>query len=420
MKTNGLRVKGITAWFAYLLMNYAAAVNAATGAVINVASPSQLDAALASAAGGETLRLAAGDYGEYQIADYQFSDYVTLESASEATPATFGNIEFENAAFVRLKKLFIRATSREAIGIFSASHHIQILDSELVGSTEFDRQNPSFEQVSTLYGINTGGNVHDILIAGNNAHDFKSSAYLLTSINDAVVRENICDWVAADCFKLAGVNNMLFENNFGARQIHASPTAHVDFVQGQGNVSNSVFRGNVALMATHTFQGLFFDDATFTNLVFENNLLSTSSIRGISVSSPSGAPSTGIEARYNTVLIPGGKFKASLILLPSGSISEHNIVSSSVTKNQDRFAGSNIVAQWDDPNDIAHYDDYYVNADRGVGAQLEDFRPVKGSAAEHQTGAFKRILELLNATAAGAAQAAVLQLLLLEEESIDD
>jgi len=372
---------------------------AAPGDTINVTSSAQLNAALSSANGGETIRLADGDYGQLELENRNFSDYVTITSANGNLGGKFGNIEFNNSSYVRLDNLKIVVNGREGVGIFEGSHHIDVLNSEIHGSTLFDRSNPSYEQVQTLYAINTGGNVHNILIENINAHDIKSSAYLFNSITDSVVRENTCDWVAADCYKLANVDGMLFENNSGSRNVHASPTAHVDFVQGQGPVSNSIFRGNVAIMATHGFQGLFFDDATFTNITFENNLIYTSSIRGISVSSPSSGPaSSGIIARYNTVLIPRGRFKASLILIPSGSVQEHNIVSNSTTKNPDRFPGTNIIAQWDDANDIAHYSQYYVNAMRGVGAEIADFRPVSGSRAENQTGAFARIFELLDGT----------------------
>lgn len=392
-------------------------VSAAPGEIVSVASDTELIQALNSAEGGELIQLGGGFYDAVDIHDFAFSSYVTIQSANSSDPAVFSNIEFKRSSYVRVNNVRVNHPGREGIGIFDASHHIQVLNSEVYGQNQFDRNNPSYEQVSSLYAVNVNGDVNNILIENIDAHDVKSSAYLFTNISDSEIRENKCDWVASDCYKFSSADGILFENNFGARNIHSSPTAHVDFVQAQGTMSNSIFRGNVALMASpQSFQGLFFDDATFTNLTFEDNLISTSSIRGISVSSPkNGTPSSGIVARNNTVLIPGGAFKASLILVPSGSIVEDNIVSSSVTKNPDRI-GSNIVAQWDDDDDIAHYDQYYVNADRGRGATIEDFRPVLGSVAEDQKGAFRRIYELLNGASKSLSPMPAIMMLLDDDD----
>jgi len=358
----------------------------------DVSTPQQLSNALSAASAGDRIVLSNGDYGQLDIHNRNYSSYITLLPATANNDVRFSNIEFQNASYVRLSNLTIISEGREGIGIFSGSHHIQVLDTEIYGMNQFDRSAPHFSQAANLYGINTNGNVHNLLIENIDAHDFLSSAYLFTGISDSIIRGNRCDWVASDCYKFAGADGILFENNFGAGNIYSAPDAHVDFVQGQGAVSNSIFRGNVALMNTRTFQGLFFDDATYTNLTFENNLISTANNRGISVS---GELSSGIVARYNTVLRTGGSQKATFISLPPGSTKEFNIETNNTTKNGNRFPGTNIVTQWDDQDDIAHYDLYYTNADRGPGAIIQDFTPVAGSPAFNTVGAFERIHELL-------------------------
>jgi len=363
---------------------------------IEVSTPQQLSTALSTASAGDRIVLSDGNYDQLDIFNRNYQGYITLLPAAGNRNVRFSNIEIENSSYIRLSGLTVISEGREGIGIFSGSHHIQVINSEIYGSNQFNRAAPSYTQVSNLYGINTSGNVHNVLIENIDAHDFSSSAYLFTGISNSIIRGNRCDWVASDCFKFSGANGILFENNFGAENIYSSPDAHVDFVQGQGEVSNSIFRGNVALMNTRSFQGLFFDDATFTNLTFENNLISTAHNRGISVS---GDQSSGIVARYNTVLRTGGSQKATFISLPSGSIKAFNIESNNTTKNENRFPGNNIIAQWDDQNDIAHYDLYYINADRGPGATIQDFAPVAGSPAFDTVGAFERIHELLENTA---------------------
>ena len=146
-------------------------------------------------------------------------------------------------------------------------------------------------------------------------------------------------------------------------------------------------------MGSRTFQGLFFDDATFTNLLIENNLIYTANNRGISVA---GNNSSGIEVRYNTVLRVFGSQKATFISLPDNSIKEFNIEANNTTKNENRFVNNGILAQWDDEDDVAHYSDYYINATHGPYATIADFEPITGSSADNQFGAFARIKELIN------------------------
>lgn len=398
-----------------------ATLNAANAATITVNGPADLTSALANAQGGDTLRLQADEYGALDLHDLSFTEMLTIESANANNRARFSQIDIKRSMYLRLRELEIRVQGREGIGIFDGSAYIEVVQNTIYGSNQFDRNTPDASQVSTLYGINTGGSpgVANLLITKNSVTDVQSSAYLFTTISDSTISENHCDWVASDCYKLAGADGIQFTNNFGAQNIHPPPGAHVDFVQGQGTVSNSIFRGNVGLMGSATFQGLFFDDAEFTNLTFEHNVIHNANIRGISVSSGS-----GIVARYNTVLTvadpegTGDRYsRASLIILPEGSISEFNIVANITTKNAQRFDGNNIKSQWDDVDDIAHYSDYYVNAMHGPFATIADFTPVKGSAAETTHGAYLRIQELLEPTRAPQPAASTPAILMLLDEN---
>ncbi len=397
------------------------ALPTAVAQTINISSASQLKSALDSATGGETLRLAPGNYGKFDFHDYAFNRYVTITSASAANPASFENIDVSNASYLRFEALNVSVSAREGVGIFNASHHIEVVNLDISGSAKFNRAAPVYTQVSTLYGINTNGGVRNLRIENNRVTDIKSAGYLFSGISHSLIKGNDCDWTAADCYKLAGVDNILFENNIGARNIYGAPTAHIDFVQGQGSVSDSVFRGNVALSNSPnaSFQGLFFDDATYTNLTFENNIIATTSIRGISVSSPTrGIASSGIIARNNTIIRVAGTQKATLILLPKGSTNEFNFVANNVTKNAQRFVGNNIIGQWDDADDIAHYDLYYVNASKGFGLTIDDLRPVSDSITESSVGAYQRIFELLESdNSASPAMVMPAIMLLIDQDS---
>ena len=81
-------------------------------AIINVSGAAQLAAALNAANAGDTLRLAAGDYGTLDLdgnanSHFKFAGDVTITSASAAAPAVFRdvtltavtNLNFENVDF---------------------------------------------------------------------------------------------------------------------------------------------------------------------------------------------------------------------------------------------------------------------------------------------------------------------------------
>jgi len=402
-------------------------IGIAFGATINVNSSDQLEDALADANGGDVILLAAGEYSgnvpdsnEFRVTGRDFGKYVTIASADKTNPAQFSGFHIIDSSYISLDGIKVVAQGREGIGIFNGSHHIKVLNSQVSGHTRFERDNPHYSQVSTLYGIYANGylpelraqgfamhDVKSVIVQNNDVQDIQDSGYAFFNIEKSLIMDNGCDWMAADCFKLGRADNIDFFNNTGASNIYSSPSEQADFVQGQGQISNSRFIGNVALAGSEQiFQGLVFDGATYTNLTFENNVIHVPSIHGISVSSPrSGAPSSGIVARYNTVLHPaGGDYgtnsnTASLILVPSDSVQENNIVANINTKTERRISGTpgreNIIAQFNRSDRSHFYDDYYVNVGKGRGALIRDFSPVPGSAGETK-GAYMRILELIN------------------------
>jgi len=133
-------------------------------------------------------------------------------------------------------------------------------------------------------------------------------------------------------------------------------------------------------------QGIFLDDAAYTNVLIEQNIIYTGMTNGIVVSEGS-----GIVIRENTVLNTSDSgAKATVIRAPSGQTVIDNIISN--TKGE--VQGSNIRVQHTNPGADLHYSDLFVNAEADLGITIQDLRPVPGSLAE-TTGAFARIAELL-------------------------
>jgi hypothetical protein len=344
---------------------------------------------LEGASGGETIVLEDGDYGSVEISDKDYADHVTV-LAENLRQAVFANIVLSNVHYLRVCGVTTTG-GREGVLIEDGSSHVEILASELYSSSAmFDRDNPDYTQVSQLYGLQANGGSNHLLIENNYVHDIQSSGFVFFGVSDIVVRGNEADWLQSDGFKFAGVTNALVENNTGMQQVHSSPEAHVDFMQAQGDVSDSVFRGNVALMNTRSFQGLFFGDGAFENILFEQNVIYTGHTRGISADCPT------CEAKNNTILAAeeDGVFLVhKQVTIHGVGTTTDNVTSTYLSVSG--ISGTDHCLQYEDPASAFYYDDYYENATAGPGLTIQDLRPVSGSPADGQVGAYGRINELL-------------------------
>jgi small basic protein len=346
-------------------------------------------AGLEAASGGETLVLDDGDYGTVELADKTYADHVTI-MAENHRQAVLAKIELSNVHYLRVCGV-TTTSGREGVLIGDASSYVEILESEFYGgSAMFDRDNPDYTQVSQLYGLQANGGSSHLLIENNYAHDVQSSGFVFFGVSDIVVRGNEADWLQSDGFKFAGVTNALVENNTGMQQVHSSPEAHVDFMQAQGDMSDSVFRGNVALMNTRSFQGLFFGNGTFANILLEQNVIYTGHTRGISVDCAT------CEATHNTILAAeeNGVFLIhKQVTIHGVGTTTNNVTSTYLSVSG--TSGSDHRLQYEDPASDFYYDDYYENATAGPGLTIQDLRPVAGSPADGQVGAYDRINDLL-------------------------
>ncbi len=67
---------------------------------ITVANAAELNQALASATGGETILLAAGNYGKLSLNGTQFASNVTIKSADPNAMASFSEVYLNQASNV--------------------------------------------------------------------------------------------------------------------------------------------------------------------------------------------------------------------------------------------------------------------------------------------------------------------------------
>ncbi|MEM8970544.1 MAG: right-handed parallel beta-helix repeat-containing protein [Pseudomonadota bacterium] len=352
-----------------------------------VSSNSELLSTLKSyATSGDTILLETGSYGTFQLDNHQFSDYVTIKSADPNDPAVFTTVDINNSSYIHLDSIHVSnpgngsATSK-LVSVEDGSHHVTVSNSEMHGRIDGEYQG--------WYGLYSK-NSSFVRFENNDIHDVKNGIVVFSTNNIEIVGNEL-EYLGNDDMKFGGVSGVLIEDNTGATNKYKAEGAHVDFIQFQGGGTDIVIRGNVSLQGDgYNQQGIFLSDSTFHNVLIEQNVIVNSLLRGISVSDGS-----NIIARDNTVLtVPGQGHKASLVILPSGSVKENNIESH--VNSQAGFSGSNLKVQWDKPNEANYYDALYENISNWPELTIEDLRPVPGSSSE-TIGAHARISELLNA-----------------------
>lgn len=322
---------------------------------IIISKIAELKPVLARATGGDVIKLAPATY-EFgaTLKRLRYPDYVTISSVDPANPARIcGRVRLKRCNHLRLENLFLENPSRQggtAPLEVSKCSNIQIRNNKIEGG----HQGAEFFEIEKLE------------VSGNRFNN-----------------------VVSDSMKFGGVMGFLIANNFGAATITPTPGVHVDFIQFQGPASDGAIRGNVLLPAWHgstAYQGIFMGKGPYSGITIEDNLIYNNAVNGIAIKQ-----GAGIIVRRNTVLtMPGVGHKKSTIrfVRPAGRITLEDNVSN---------GESRVTAQYSDPAAPDYYNAIYRNAMAGLGATIEDFRPVPGGAADFGTGigAERRIAELL-------------------------
>ncbi|MEM7006062.1 MAG: right-handed parallel beta-helix repeat-containing protein, partial [Pseudomonadota bacterium] len=347
-----------------------------------VSNVNELMSALASASGGDTISLAAANYGYVQFTGQNFNSEVRIVSADADNPAQFDRIEFESSSNITLDSIKVAFPSNGGQGTrvvnINNSSDISIVDSEVHG-----RVDGTYEGFGIRVKDSSG-----ILIDNNFVHNVMNGIAVF-SADSVTVSENYIDYVGADFMKGGGLTDFVYANNIGGGNLFPSPTAHADFIQFQGSSYDGVISGNVFLSQTsERAQGIFMSNGTYGNVLVEQNILYTGKANGIKIFGEG-----GIVVRNNTVLsTPDAGHESSYVSLPNGGVSENNIYTVDFDAGT---KGSNLIVQHSKSNGVNFYGDVFVDAMGGVGdISLEGLMPAPGSPAEGK-GAYERLLQLL-------------------------
>lgn len=380
---------------------------------IYVSNAAELEAALQSSTGGETILLAPGNYGELGLYDKRdtyadFPSEVTIKSADPDNKAVFTGLDLNGVSNLSIDSVVFDYTFNEGdhervtpFVIRNDAEGIKISNSEFDGDL-----GAGLGEAYDGYGVGFGLTVRDssgITLDGNTFTDFHRGATFGT-VSDITITNNDVSRMSTDGFNFAEVNNVLIEGNY----FHdfAKPdasAAHQDMIQfwtaGTDEPSTDIIiRGNILnseegdetqsifMRNELVDNGVAGEELFYQNVLIEDNVIHNAHFHGITV-----GETDGLTIRNNTLLQNTDAASGATVHVPSIQTSEASkdvkIVNNVTPRvidpsNPEHVVENNILVQRDDPNLPNYYGDIFVNGLAGSSATLEDLKIVPGSVAD--------------------------------------
>jgi hypothetical protein len=247
-------------------------------AVIDVSTAAQLTAALASAQGGDTIRLAGGNYGNVSLQNLRPSSTVTLVSADLDNPAHFDTLAVRTSQNFTFRGLDIgRALAagepdHTQLTLVRESSTIVFDGNYIHGSLDGDAQNDGF-------GLFVDG-VTGLTVTNNTFQQLTRGAVVSTVTNLYIANNRFLD-LRSDAIDTDDSRNVLIEGNL-FQGFYPLDYDHPDAMQFHNLgatewMENITVRNNMLLPGgTGSPQGVWISDpgtTGFRNILIENNLL---------------------------------------------------------------------------------------------------------------------------------------------------
>ncbi|MGR3762374.1 right-handed parallel beta-helix repeat-containing protein (plasmid) [Roseobacteraceae bacterium NS-SX3] len=343
---------------------------------ISVSSAAELDQALASATGGETILLAAGNYGGLTLRK-QFSSEVTIKAADPAAMATLSSLNLNGASNVTFDGIKFDYVYQN--GDYHHTRPFQVLNSSdiAIKNALFDGDlDPN--GVGFGLGLNVNGS-QNVTIADTEFTKWWKGAFLMNSDGVALTGNEV-HTIRADGLVFDNTDNVLVEGNymhdFGAL---AGANDHRDMIQfqratGSGS-SNIVVRDNVFDMGAGDYTQTIFmgtsgknasdPNVRNYNVTIENNLIYNGHYHGITLNGLD-----GVTIRNNSVLHVDDKNLTGGVEVPHINIDgsaknvtiEQNVVAgiNGYSGQSDWSVQDNAIVQATKPGAANHYDNVFT------------------------------------------------------------
>jgi hypothetical protein len=286
---------------------------------IIVSSASQLITALRAAQGGETILLAAGDYGDMTIAGVKPASTVTIASQNPFDTAVFEGITINNSRNLTFTNVAVTATPTAQTLSFSSavlvtnSADIALTASEIRGGLAVNGVKPSateLDATGNVLGFPAGRaitilNSAGVTVAGNTIETFHKGI-VVGDVDGLKIAGNEISDLRTSPITGGGVENVLIEGNY----LHDSNPwnfggegDHGDFIhlwtspdEQTGASANIVIRGNTLDQGDSTaLLGIYLDDNNnglgFKGVTIEQNVIINNSAQAIRLEKVAGVVS---------------------------------------------------------------------------------------------------------------------------------
>ena len=381
-------------------------------ATITVSTLAGLYNALAHATGGETILLAAGDYGKLSLMtksgfDITFPSNVTIKSADPGHPASFSGMDIRGAANLTLDGLTFDYT-------FAPGHNVYSRPFKVSGSENIAIRNSTFDgdvaqgvsAVADGYGFAIGlsiGGSTGVTLENNEIFNFHRGI-VSGGVNNYTIVGNDIHSIRSDGMDFTQVSNTLIEGNY-IHDFRRSPTSgdHADMIQFWTNGTtipskNVTIRGNhLDIGAGDSTQSIFMRndmvdrglagiEMYYRNILIEENVIVNGHAHGITV-----GETMGLTIRNNSVLHSDGGNADGLdasVEIPRISVSGVSTGVSITNNATSALTGWVGQAGWlvhnnafiQDQNSQApgYYGDIFLSSSLQLQDGLHDFRALEG------------------------------------------
>lgn len=379
---------------------------------ITVSSTQALYAALANAKGGEIIKLAGGNYGDFALEaksgfDITFPSNVTITSADPLHPASFSGLYMRGVENLTLDSVVFDYK-------FTAGDPIYQRPFDVIGGDHITIRNSTFDGdaakgVSTEadgFGYGIGLSVRgasNVTIDSNEFYNFHRG--LVVNDSDAVVvTGNDLHSMRTDGMDFSEVHGARIEGNH-LHDFKGSPTSldHPDMIQfwtnGTKEPSTDItIRGNVLDIgegsATHSIfmrndqvdRGLAGSEMFYRNVVIEENVITNGHLHGITV-----GETAGLTIRNNSVLhadggnADGADASVEIPRINVATASTAVVVTSNITAAISGWTGQtgwtvnqNAFVQDQTPDTPGYYGDVFVGSSLTAHGGQHDFLALPG------------------------------------------
>lgn len=286
-------------------------------ATISVTNTSELNTAMAQAKAGDTILLASGNYGAFSTGN-DYSSAVTIKSANPGLPATFSSLDLNGATGITFDGITFDYKYKAGDPLHTSPFNVTGSSNIAIKSSTFDG-----DVASGANSIDNGyANGNGLIISGSNNVTVESSVFktwmrglIVSESSNVNVLKNEVTGIRSDGMDFIQVQNVLIEGN-NIHDFRSAPNSddHADFIQfwttgttapstditirnnilniGQGTWAQSLFMRNELVD-----QGQAGTSMYYKNVLIENNTISNAHTHGITV-----GEANGLIVRNNVVI----------------------------------------------------------------------------------------------------------------------